>query len=43
MDKEKRTLLSKLAETVGVCIVQALTDLLLKKEKGEDENHERTQ
>lgn len=43
MDKEKRNLLSKLAETVGVCIVQALADLLLKKEKGEDENHERTQ
>ena len=43
MDKEKRNLLSKLAETVGVCIVQALADLLLKKDNGEDENHERTQ
>ena len=43
MDKEKRNLLSKLAETVGVCIVQALADLLLKKEKGEEDSHERTQ
>ena len=43
MDKEKRTLLSKLAETVGVCIVHDLADLLLKKEKGEEDSHERTQ
>lgn len=41
MDNKKRNLWSKVAETVGVCIVQALAELLLKGEKEEDSHGEK--
>lgn len=43
MDKEKRNLWTKLVETVGVCVVQTLTEILLKREKGEDDDREKEQ